>query len=261
MEIDIPIAIGEQRHQLGLLRQQVGLRNRLFDDLYNAGQQVLHHGDTGLIRFYLGNRMAVGAFHQIDGPGDRSPGVPIGLMDIEIGALVIGQGNGAGLAGKQLHMVLGIIRDVIQHRGQFTHGINARLQTGDQDLPRGIGGAVQIVRAVLNLGDPEGDASQPGAVAAQLDELERGVDVIGENELGIFIGLQLNDTLGLVDHIAVAGFFSHYIGARGEHGKVDFSIFVRPELLGSIGPLHRFDLEYSVGDDLGGVVGIHLHQP
>ena len=150
---------------------------------------------------------------------------------------------------------------MVQYRGQFTHGIDAWLQIGDQDLAIGIGGAVQVVAAILDLGDAERDPGQPGAVAAQLDELERRFDVIGENELGIFIGLQLDDTLGLVDHIAVTGFFSHYIGARGEHGKVDFSIFVRPELLGSIGPLHRFDLEYSVGDDLGGVIGIHLHQP
>ena len=204
--------------------------------------------------------MAVGAFHQIDCPGDRSPGVPIGLMDIEIGALVIGQGNGAGLAGKQLHMVLGIIRDVIQHRGQFTHGINARLQTGDQYLPCGIGGAVQIVRAVLNLGDPEGDASQPGAVAAQFDELKRRLDVIGEYELGVLIGFQLNDALGFIDHIAITGFFSYYIRAGGEHGEVDLSVFIRPKLLRAVGPFHRLDLKNCVGDDLGGIVGIHLDE-
>ena len=114
--------------------------------------------------------------------------------------------------------------------------------------------------AILDLGDAERDTGQPGAIAAQLDELQRGLEMIGENELGVFIGLQLYDTLGLVDHIAIAGFFSHYIGARGEHGKVDLSIFVRPELLRAIGPLHRFDLEYSVGDYLGGIVGIHLDE-
>ena len=45
-----------------------------------------------------------------------------------------------------------------------------------------------------------------------------------------------------------------------ENGKVNLSIFVRSELLGAIGPLHRFDLEYSVGDYLGGIVGIHLDE-
>ena len=175
-------------------------------------------------------------------------------MDIEVGALVVSQSDRAGLAGKQLYMVLGIVRDVVLHRGQFTHRINARLQIGYQDLTCGTGGAVQVVAAILDLGDAERDTGQPGAIAAQFDELQRGLDMIGENELGVFIGLQLDDTLGLVDHIAIAGFFSHYIGARGEHGKVDLSIFVRPELLGAIGPLHRFDLEYSVWDDLGGVI-------
>ena len=151
-------------------------------------------------------------------------------------------------------MVLGIVRDVIRHGGQFTYGVNARLQIGYQDLTCRTGGAVQIVTAILDLGDAESHPGQPGAIAAQLDELERRLDVVGENELGVFIGLQFDDALGLVDHIAIAGFFSHYIGARGEHGKVDLSIFVRPELLGAIGPLHRFDLEYSVWDDLGGII-------
>ena len=181
-------------------------------------------------------------------------------MDIEVGALVVGQSDRAGLAREQFYMVLGIVRDVVLHRGQFADGINARLQIGNQDFAIGISGAVQVVAAILDLGDAESHPGQPGAIAAQFDELQRGLDMIGENELGVFIGLQINDTLGLVDHIAIAGFFGHYIGAGGEHGKVDLSIFVRPELLGAIGPLHRFDLEYSVGDYLGGIVGIHLDE-
>ena len=260
LEIDIPIPVGEQRHHLRLLGQQVGLRDRLFDDLHDAGQQVLHHGDAVLVRLHFRDRVAVRTFHQIDRMLNRLPGVGVGFMDIEVGALVVGQSDRAGLAREQFYMVLGIVRDVVLHRGQFADGINARLQIGNQDFAIGISGAVQVVAAILDLGDAESHPGQPGAIAAQLDELQRGLDMIGENELGVFIGLQINDTLGLVDHIAIAGFFGHYIGAGGEHGKVDLSIFVRPELLGAIGPLHRFDLEYSVGDYLGGIVGIHLDE-
>ena len=169
---------------------------------------------------------------------NRLPGVGVGFMDIEIGALVVGQGDRTGLAREQFYMVLGIVRDVVLHRGQFTHRVNARLQIGDQDFSRGIGGAVQVVATVLNPGDAESHPGQPGAVAAQFDKLEGGLDMVGKNELGVFIWLQLNDALGLIDDVAITGFFSHYIGARGEHGKVNFSIFVRPELLGAIGPLH-----------------------
>ena len=157
-------------------------------------------------------------------------------------------------------MMLRIIRDVIRRRGQFTHGIDARFQIGDQDLARGTGGAIQIVRAVLDFGDSERDPGQPGTVTAQLDELEGGLDMVGKNELGVLIGLQLNDALGLVDDVAITGLFSYHIRPGREHGQVDFSVLVSPELLGAIGPLHRFDLEYSVGDYLGGIVGIHLDE-
>ena len=113
-------------------------------------------------------------------------------------------------------MMLRIIRDVIRRRGQFTHGIDARLQIGDQDLTCGTGGTVQVVRTVLNLGNSEGHPGQPGTVAAQLDELELGLDVVGKNELGVLIGLQLNNALGLVDDVAITGLFRHHIRAGGQ---------------------------------------------
>ena len=260
LEIDIPIPVGEQRHHLRLLGQQVGLRDRLFDDLHDAGQQVLHHGDAVPVRLHFRGRVAVRTFHQIDRMLNRLPGVGVGFMDIEVGALVVGQSDRTGLAREQFYMVLGIVRDVVLHRGQFADGINARLQIGNQDLAIGIGGAVQVVAAVLNPGDAESHPGQPGAIAAQFDKLEGGLDMVGKNELGVFIWLQLNDALGLIDDVAITGFFSYHIGAGREHRQVDFSALVSPELLGAIGPLHRFDLEYSVGDYLGGIVGIHLDE-
>ena len=150
---------------------------------------------------------------------------------------------------------------MIRHGRQFTHGIDARFQIGDQDLARGTGGAIQIVRAVLDLRDPERDPGQPGTVTAQLDELEGGLDVVGKNELGVLIGLQLNNALGLVDDVAITGLFSHHIRTSREHGQVDFSVLVSPELLGAVGALHGSDFKDRVGDHLGGVIGIHLHQP
>ena len=85
--------------------------------------------------------------------------------------------------------------------------------------------------------------------------------MVRKNELSIFIWLQLDNTLGLVDDVAITGLFSYHIRARREHGEVDFSVLVSPELLGAVGALHGFDLKDCVGDHLGGVIGIHLHQP
>ena len=137
---------------------------------------------------------------------NRLPGVGVGFMDIEVGALVVGQSDRTGLAREQFYMVLGIVRDVVLHRGQFADGINARLQIGNQDLAIGIGGAVQVVAAVLNPGDAESHPGQPGAIAAQFDKLEGGLDMVGKNELGVFIWLQLNDALGLIDDVASQDF-------------------------------------------------------
>ena len=85
--------------------------------------------------------------------------------------------------------------------------------------------------------------------------------MVGKNELGVLIGLQLNDALGLVDDVAITGLFSYHIRPGREHGQVDFSVLVGPELLGAVGAFHGFDLKDRVGDHLGGVIRIHLHQP
>ena len=85
--------------------------------------------------------------------------------------------------------------------------------------------------------------------------------MVGKNKLGVLVGLQFNDALSLVDNIAVTGLFSYHIRASREHGQVDLSVLVRSELLGAVGALYGSDLEDSVGDHLGGVIGVHLHQP
>ena len=64
-------------------------------------------------------------------------------------------------------MVLRVIRNVIQYRGQFLYGVNARFQVRNQDLSCGIGGPVQVVAAILDFCDSEGNAGQPGTITAQ----------------------------------------------------------------------------------------------
>ena len=72
---------------------------------------------------------------------------------------------------EELHKMLGRIQQMIPQCGRLTDGVNARLQVGDQDLSLFIGRAIQVVGAILNFGDTEGDASQSGAVRTQFDEV------------------------------------------------------------------------------------------
>ena len=72
------------------------------------------------------------------------------------------------------------------------------------------------MRPVRNGGDPEGHPGQRGAVSAQLDEDEGGPGMVGENELRVLIGIELDNALGVVDDIARTALFSHHIGACGE---------------------------------------------
>ena len=168
-KIYIPVTVGEKGHQLGFLRQQVRLRHGFFDDLHHSGQQILYDRDAIFVRFYLGNGVTIRTFHEVDRVRNWNAGVRVRFVDIQIGPPVIGQGDRAGLPGEQLHMMLCIVWNVIWHRGQFTHGIDTWLQIGYQDLACGTGGAVQIVRAVLDLRNAEGHPGQAGAIATQFD--------------------------------------------------------------------------------------------
>ena len=96
----------------------------------------------------------------------RISGIGVVLMDGQGRTAVILQNNGTGLAGEELHMMLGRIQQMIPQCGRLTDGVNAKLQVGDQDLSLFIGSAIQVVGAILNFGDAEGHAGQPGAVRA-----------------------------------------------------------------------------------------------
>ncbi len=131
LKVYVPISVGIERNQLGFLRQQIGLRHRLFDDLYHAGQQIFHHGDAVFIGFRLGNGMAVCALHEEDGMGDRLSAVRVPLMDDQIGAFFIGQGDRAGPPGEQFHMILLGIQNVVFQSGLLFYGVYPRLQVRD----------------------------------------------------------------------------------------------------------------------------------
>ena len=158
-------------------------------------------------------------------------------------------------------MVFPHIQNVGGVRGCFSHGIHAGFQIADQDLALLIGGAVEVVGAVLDFGNAEGHIFQPGAVRAGLDDLERGLDSVGEHELRVLVGVELDDALRLVDDVALTGFLRDYISAGGQLAQVDLSVFVGGKFLGAVAAVHGLYLKDGVGNDTAGVGGIHLDQP
>ena len=71
----------------------------------------------------------------------------------------------------------------------------------------------------------------------------------------------MDDALGLVDDVALAGFFHDLIRTHREGRQVDFTVPVCGELLGAEAPVHGADDKDRVGNYLGRVGGVHLHQP
>ena len=183
------------------------------------------------------------------------------LVDSQVGTLLVFNGQGAGSACEQLHVILPQVENVRGIRGGFPHGVHAGLQIGNQNLSLFIGGAVKIMRSVLDLGDTEMYIFQAATVCAGLNDLQRGLDGIGEYELCVLIGVKLDDTLGLVDDIALTGFFRHHIRAGGQLGKVNFAVLVGGKLLGAVIPSHGLNFKNCVGNDLAGVGAVYLDEP
>ena len=108
-------------------------------------------------------------------------------------------------------MVLFRVNNVIVQRVGFFQGIHPRLQPFPQDFAVFVCGAVQVAGAVRDLRQPEGDALQGGAVRADFLEQQLGQLGVGEHELGRLVGLQLDDPLGVVNHIARTGQLRYHV--------------------------------------------------
>lgn len=118
--------------------------------------------------------MAVRRLHQKHCPRYGGPGICIPLHHRQVGPAVILQDNGGGLAREQLYMVLHRINNMVRSRAGFFERINTRLKVRDQDFTVGIGGPVQVMTAILNAGDTEGDARHAGTIRAELDQVQGG---------------------------------------------------------------------------------------
>ena len=158
----VPVRV--QRHQLGRSIHQPGRRDRLFGNFVYSRQQILQDGAACGVRFDFVYGVAVRRPDRENGVLNRLPGVGVIFIDDEVGPLVVFQHDGAGFPRKQLHMMFSQAQNVIVFGGRFYQGIHARLQPLPQNFACGRGDAVQIMRAVLDLRQPEGDPLQRGAV-------------------------------------------------------------------------------------------------
>ena len=261
LKIDRVITVGIEGDKLTGRIQQIGRRNGLLGDFIHTGQQIGQLRAASLVRSDLIYTVAVSGTHNKHGIGDGFSGIGIVLIDVQVRSDLVLHYKGTGLSGEQFHMVFTQVDDVICGGCRFLHGVHTRLQIADADFALCIGGAVQIVTAVLDFGDAEGDASQSGTVRTELDDLNGGLDGIGEHKLCIFIGVQLNDALCLINHIAGAGLLRYHISTSRQLAQVDLAIFVCGELFGAVITGNGLDFKDSIGNDLAGVVAVHLHQP
>ena len=183
------------------------------------------------------------------------------LIDIKIGPDLIFDHDGTGLAGEQLYFVLTKVDDMVRDCCRFLHGINAGFQIADQDLTVLICGTVQIVSAILDLADTEGHPFQRRSIRTELYNLQRRLDAVGEHKLSVLIGIQLNNSLCLVDNIAGTAQFRHYISTRRKRTQIDLTVFISAEFLWAVISRNRLDLKQHIGDDLGGIGAVHLDKP
>ena len=173
-KIHIPVPVRVKRDQLRVGIREVGRRHRLFRDLVHAGQQVLHRGGAVRPGGHFGHAMAVLPLDQKHRAGDWRAGVGVALVDGQVGTLVILQADGGVLAWEQLHMVLRGVQDMVRHGGHLLQGVHPRLQALPADRAIRPGGAVQVPGAILNFGQPVGDAAQGCTVRALLMQIQGG---------------------------------------------------------------------------------------
>ena len=164
LEIQRVIPVGIQCHHLGVCVIQPGSGDGFFGHLINAGQKILQLCSAVGVRPDLIHTVAVCRLDQKHGIGNGFAGIGVVLVNNEIGPLLILNGDLGSLAGEQLHMVLPEVDDMIGGGSGFLHRIHTRLQIGNQNLALGVGDAVEIASAILDLGNAEVNAAQRGTV-------------------------------------------------------------------------------------------------
>ena len=158
------VSIGIERGKLRGRIQQIGGRHGFFRDLIHTGQQIFQFRFALAVRLDLVNAMAVCRPDFKHGVRNRLAGVGIVLIHGQVGSLLIFNGQGAGSACEQLHVILPQVEDMRGIRGGFLDGVNTGFQISNQNFALLIGGTIKVVRSVLDLGDMEMNIFQSRAV-------------------------------------------------------------------------------------------------
>ena len=90
--------------------------------------------------------------------------------------------------------------------------------------------------------------------------MEIGQLAVGEHELGLFVAVQVDNALGIVDHIARTIQFRYYHRAHREFGEVDGPILQSGVFHWTKAAVHRLKAEAGIGDGLGEVRAVHLDE-
>ena len=157
-------------------------------------------------------------------------------------------------------MIFRGVDDVALRRLRFLHRVNARLQILDIDFTIGICHTIEIMAAILNLCDSEGSAAEPfTGKTVQLHQPEGRPLGIGKYKLRVFIAVDLDDSGGIVNEIAVGSKkLRHPICARLQIGKVDLTIFICHVLFRE-GAADFFNPEGGIGQG-GKICAVQFHQ-
>ena len=229
---NLVIPVGVQRHQLGRGVHQPRGGNGLFRNLIHTRQEIVQRGLALAVRLDLIDAVAVRRLDQKHRIRDRLPGVGIVLIDNQVRALLVLNRQSRSFAREQLHMVLPHVNDVIGDSGGLLDRVHPRLQIVNVDLAVRLGDPVQIMRPVLNLGDAEVDAAQPGTVRAGFNQFQSRFGRVGKYEVGVLIRIDLHHANGVVNEIAVRRFqLTHLVGPRLQLREVDLAIDVGPKFL------------------------------
>ena len=253
LKIDGMVAVGVKGHKLAGGVHEPGGRDGLLAHLVHSGQEVGQGGPAVGVRLDLIYAVAVRRPNGENSVRDRFAGVGVLFVDNEVGPLLILNGDGAGLAGEQLNVVLLQVQDVVGNGGRFLDGVHAGFQLGDVDLAVLVGDTVKVMGAVLDAGDAEMNAAQPGAVRAGLDQPQGGFGGVGEHKIGVFIRVHLHHAHSVVHQVALRGLqLPDFIRAGGQLTEVNLAVDVGGELL-PVAPAHQLELKADVGQ------GFHRH--
>ena len=91
-----------------------------------------------------------------------------------------------------------------------------------------------------------------------LDHGDAGLAGVGENKLRVFIAVDLDDTLGIIDKVSIGSLqFSHTVSAWFQIGDIHLAVLIGDILLGE-GAAHMLDAEAGIGQRLQrGAVQLH----